>query len=122
MPCFLNLFNEVGKYVKATKGIGEMAQYDISLALALLSEREELLPQDVFIHRGGRIGARNLFGEYYRTDKHDGYETLPKEYLQFFGNLDVMRIEDFLCNKHDSLKIECLSEEQVNKLKKLTAN
>lgn len=120
MPCFLDLFNEVGKYVKATKGMGEMAQYDISLALAVLSKKNELLPQDVFIHRGSRIGAKKLFGKYYRTDKHEDYETLPKEYLQFFGNLDVMKIEDFLCCCHSSLSFECLVKEQVDKLKKIT--
>lgn len=76
-------------------GAGEMYWYDTAFRIGI---NLGLYPQKVYLHRGTRIGAKNL-GLDFRKDVLEMSE-LPAELQE----LEPYQVEDFLCLYKDALK------------------
>jgi hypothetical protein len=85
---FDQLHKLLKKHLNGIRGLGELYYYDTALRIGASLR---LMPERVYLHRGTRIGARNL-GLDCRADSLDP-RVLPKE----LAVLEPREIEDFLC-------------------------
>ena len=96
---FDELFTLIELLLEPIHGIGELYVYDTTLRIGA---KRGLLPAKVYLHRGTRIGAKNLkLGEIIKGGtKSIDISSLPPE----FQLLEPHEIEDVLCIFKDDLR------------------
>lgn len=91
---FDDLIQRVNSTVRSIRGIGELYVYDTALRIGA---HLRLLPRDVYLHAGARMGARALHLDY--RSASIPLDRLPVE----LRRLEPYEIEDVLCIYKDWL-------------------
>lgn len=91
---FADLIARVDRAVRCIRGVGELYIYDTALRIGA---HVRLLPTEVYLHAGARVGARAL-GIDYRAA-----QVPPGQLPPGLGRLEAYEVEDVLCIYKDWL-------------------
>jgi len=92
---FDQLHNLIREHLDGIRALAELYYYDTALRIGASLR---LMPKRVYLHRGTRVGARNL-GLDWRADSLD-----PRALSKALAVLEPHEVEDFLCIYKDQLR------------------
>lgn len=95
---FDELYNKVYLLANEIKGIGILATYDTSLAIAISINKPSVMPQMVYLQAGAAEGAKKLGIRGRKIEKEIFVKICPE-----FEKLSPAMIEHFLCCYKDTI-------------------
>lgn len=103
---FEELYASVCDVLRDIPYIKNLVKYDVAKRMAVMFQPEILPDKNVYIQNGAKIGAEKLLGRIL----NDESSIDRKIFIQFFGNLPAVHIENILCIMKDCLALKTVIE------------
>ena len=87
---FEEVYEAVAAAIGATRYVGDLTLYDVAKRIGFCCGHE---PEQVYLHGGARVGARNLLG----VTRLYGKKKSVGQFGKFFPTLSALHIENILC-------------------------